>query len=172
MRSRLLARSHRRVPDLPRGLAKSSRPIRYANHLVDANSDSAGDSCFARFANVENIQRTSTGQETRAVCRGQTEQRLHCGSFDQTTRSQPRQTAANAKTLRAPRRNNPVQAADSGLRVSMVSPFSTNACSQPRTLVQPWLWPLAASGYPANPEWWIFTRVPVPTFCGPRCCKP
>src|SRR5947207_14582101 len=38
-------------------------------------------------------------------------------------------------------------------RVSTVSPFSTKACSQPKTLIQPRVCPSATSRLPANPSW-------------------
>ncbi len=77
-------------------------------------------------------------------------------------------TAESAEVTQRPQRRPMVQLA----RVSMVSPFSTNACIQPRTRVQPRLWPCAASRLPAKPSWRILTNVPVPTRCGPRCCRP
>ncbi len=58
------------------------------------------------------------------------------------------------------------------LRVSTVSPFSTNACIQPSTRVHPWsdrgLRPVVRQSLRDE----IFSSVPVPIFWGPRCCKP
>ncbi len=57
--------------------------------------------------------------------------------------------------------------AETGVRVSTVSPFSTYASSQPRTRFQPSLCSFAEARLPANPSCKTRTRVPVPDFRGP-----